>query len=345
MKREVIIDKQREGKTSKILILKSPIQVNVKHSNNYNQNLDKSVDNYLKFGQRFGKSIVSNNCNKRREKTETKGNSLVCSHPGCDREFRFRHKLVHHERSHTGEKPFKCHTCGQSYSTKFSLNEHITQKHNLFDEPVVCGIDDCDKQFNNERSLKIHQKFYHLLSERFVCDHPNCDYKTGLKVNLNKHKVAKHTTERPFKCQFEGCGKAFKLEDSYKYHLKCHSNTILKCTHEGCDRTFHNIRTMTLHVRYDHSDTWYSCDWPGCDYRNKRKECITKHMKLHSNQYTVSCIWPNCDKKFKTKKYIKSHLLTHKQEKNQICPLPGCDYRCITAGNLKIHMKNRHKDI
>ena len=340
--KEIIINNNKELKISKILILKSPIKVNVKHSNNYNQKLDKSVNYYSKFRQQFSECIESNYSNKRREKRRT--NPLFCRYPGCDRKFAYNHELENHKRVHTGETPFECHICGQSYSLKGTLKEHIRIKHNLFDEPVVCGIDDCDKRFNNDRSLKTHRKDYHFNSDKFVCDHPNCDYKTGIKKSLYEHKIREHTTEKPFKCQFEGCDKAFKLEDYYKSHLKCHSKTILNCPRDGCDRTFHNDKTLKCHLRYDHSETSYSCEWPGCEYKNKRKEGIRNHMFTHSNENTVSCIWPDCDKKFKTKANMKNHLLVHKQEKNQICPLPGCDYRCITAGNLKIHM-NRHKNI
>ena len=277
-------------------------------------------------------------------KKKTKEKTFICDVPGCKAAFERSSRLESHKiLRHTEERPFECQTCGKTFATDILLNSHIKNLHNLFDEPVVCGIDDCTKRFKNEIGLRSHQRACHLL--RFVCDHPNCDYKTGVKEQLKKHNLLNHTEALPLiKCQYEGCDKTFKLQEYYKYHLKSHSTTLLTCPYEGCGRTYYIDISLKKHIKIVHSDNWYSCEWPGCDYKTKRKGGLRCHMATHGDEH-IACVWPKCDKMFKTNANMKSHLLTHKQEKNQICPLPGCDYRCITAGNLKLHMKNRHKDI
>ncbi|KFO76999.1 Zinc finger protein 32, partial [Cuculus canorus] len=41
--------------------------------------------------------------------------------PKCDKSFRDQTALAAHERCHTGERPFTCTNCGESFSQKGSL--------------------------------------------------------------------------------------------------------------------------------------------------------------------------------------------------------------------------------
>ena len=40
-----------------------------------------------------------------------------------------------HIRSHTGEKPFVCHLCNQTFTRKSSMNRHLEKKHSIFKDP------------------------------------------------------------------------------------------------------------------------------------------------------------------------------------------------------------------
>ena len=299
------------------------------------------VCHHYNCGQRFDdKRDLKNHRKRHTKRTEKK---YICDFPGCDVAFDRPSRVEAHKiLRHTEERHFECQTCGKAFATNTILKGHIRNMHTNFAEPVVCGIDDCDKQFRNEVYLKAHQKSCHLL--RFFCNYPNCNYKTGIKPLLMKHKILNHTNDMPFKCQFDGCDKTFKLEEHYKYHLKTHSRTLLTCPYEGCGRTYLIDDSLRKHIQYNHTGTSFGCEWPGCEYRTNRKASLTNHMAKHGVPQ-IACIWPNCERMFKTKNNLKQHLLTHKQEKKQICPLPGCDYRCITAGSLRIHIKGRHKHI
>ena len=313
------------------------------------RNVSKNTEyvcRYSNCGQRFdSKQDLKKHRIMHKIRTKKKREKkFICDYPGCNAAFEGSTRLKAHKvLRHTEERPFECQTCGKTFATNPLLKGHMKNTHTVFDEPVVCGIDDCIKRFKNDVYLKSHQKACHLL--RYVCDHPNCDYKTGKKDQLKRHNILNHTEDFPLiKCQYEGCDKAFKLQEHYRHHLKTHSTTLLIRPHEGCGKTYYIEDSLKKHIKIVHSDIWYSCEWPGCDYKTKRKSSLRGHIASHGVEH-IACVWPQCDKMFKTITNMKQHLLTHKQEKNQICPLPGCDYRCITPGNLKIHMKNRHKDI
>ena len=49
----------------------------------------------------------------------------------CGRLFQFKHHLVRHFRTHTGEKPFACPQCDVRTTQKGSLRRHCMKAHKM----------------------------------------------------------------------------------------------------------------------------------------------------------------------------------------------------------------------
>ncbi|XP_076237778.1 uncharacterized protein LOC143181266 [Calliopsis andreniformis] len=208
------------------------------------------VDN-SKLKRKDSKNLLSN-------KLSTSRIRHPCPREGCSKVYSTPHHLKVHERSHTGQRPYRCThpKCKKSFSTGYSLKAH--SRTHTGEKPYKCSNETCDKSFKTSGDLLKH--------------------------------VRTHTGERPFLCPFDGCGRSFTTSNIRKVHVRTHTGERpYKCTQPKCGKAFASATNYKNHIRIHSGEKPYVCSVENCGRRFTEYSSLYKHHLVHTQQRPFEC--------------------------------------------------------
>ncbi|KAE8281076.1 hypothetical protein D5F01_LYC21658 [Larimichthys crocea] len=230
----------------------------------------------------------------------------------CGKRFKRDSFLIRHvERSHKGQKAFKCLKCNKEFDQRNHLILHV--RIHTGEKPFSCDF--CDKTFSQNSSRIVHMRV-HTGEKPYYCA------KCGKSFASSSHfKFCK------MKKEFESAPEKVNTDENPKEEEK-----TFKCSE--CSKMFRLKQQLILHQRVHTGEKPFRCNLCGKTFTQSSSRMV--HMRVHTGEKPYLC--KNCGKRFASRKHLKLCTVTKKSKTKS--------FHCATCGrffhteiDLNVHMQ------
>ena len=270
------------------------------------------------------------------KRTDPSGRKVhQCTFVGCLFTTKYSKDLTRHMTKHTGEKPFSCHLCGNTFGRQDKLNRHM-QVHTGY-KPFSCAA--CSYKAVDRCTLKKHMRV-HTDERPYHCQ--ICPYRSKDSSQLTVH-LRTHTGDAPFACQEPDCAATFKTNSDLTRHIRTHTGEKpYKCDY--CDHRVKIKSNLKAHIRVNHRpNEVFKCRLESCDFVSVSRAELRDHLKTHNNttlagDSLLSCTF--CSFATTSRQKLTNHLKDHNTARPFRCTY--CAYSAKSQAILSSHINKRH---
>ncbi|XP_068432643.1 zinc finger protein 410 [Clinocottus analis] len=173
----------------------------------------------------------------------------------------------------------------------------------------------------------------------------NGDLTHSLTADEDKRELQSRSS-RPLskqilRCSFEGCCRTFTWPAHLKYHLKTHRNDrMFRCGAEGCGKSFYVLQRLQVHMRTHNGEKPFTCKEKNCGKKFTTAGNLKNHRRIHTGEKPFLCEADGCGRSFAEYSSLRKHMLVHSGEKPHHCGICGKTFS--QSGSRNVHMRKRH---
>lgn len=276
--------------------------------------------------------------------------------PLCNKGFTERAHLQAHFVVHTGERPFPCDLCPNTFGFRTSLRRHKRDVHGIANQQKVGKVKFECKLPINSKPPPTRDQSENDGDKGFKC--PLCDNAYSQMGNLAEHFVV-HTNERPFQCKY--CPEDFRYRSNVSrhvvrshskksvkdgYHIKAGSAFLSSCPWESMGITVSTQSKSPVKALQMEREPRFYCQLCNGVFSSQRS------LENHHQNFHFSLQCDRCKKTYPTETALESHSrrcakVVVKQETEdavELLPCLYCQKQFMKPYTLKRHIRSYHQE-